>query len=127
MLEQPQIYRLMNGMDGVMIDRAKVGNVARGGFGAARDVFQAWFAAEGASTADVDAMLDELWAVLHGMASLYLDRSAAFDLERAQHARSLRPRVSFLNGSSEFTLVLLTFWMRCAAYRSNTARAILAT
>jgi len=41
--------------------------------------------AEGAFTADVDAMLDELWAVLHGMASLYLDRSAEFDLERAQH------------------------------------------
>jgi hypothetical protein len=52
-------------------------------------------------------MLDELWAVLHGMASLYLDRSAAFDLERAQHCvltllmgtRALRPRVFFLNGS----------------------------
>jgi hypothetical protein len=38
MLEQPQIYRLLNGMDGVMIDRAKVGNVARGSFGAATDV-----------------------------------------------------------------------------------------
>jgi hypothetical protein len=33
-------------------------------------------------TADVDALLDDLRAVLHGMASLYLDRSA-FDLERA--------------------------------------------
>jgi hypothetical protein len=30
------------------------------------------------------SLLDELWAVLHGMAVLYLDRSAAFDVERAQ-------------------------------------------
>jgi AcrR family transcriptional regulator len=85
MLEQPQLYRLMNGMDGVMIDREKVGSTARGSFGADKDVLQAWFVAEGAFAADVDAMLDELWAVLHGMATLYLDRSAAFDLERAQH------------------------------------------
>jgi len=85
MLEQPQIYRLMNGMDGVTIDREKVGSIARGSFGAAKEVLQAWFVAEGALTADADVMLDELWAVLHGMATLYLDRSAAFDLERAQH------------------------------------------
>jgi hypothetical protein len=31
-----------------------------------------------------DVLIDELWAVLHGMAALYLDRSAAFDLGRAQ-------------------------------------------
>lgn len=84
MLEQPQIYRLMNGMDGVTIDREKVGNIARGSFGAAKAAIQAWFVAEGALTVDVDAMLDDLWAVLHGMATLYLDRSAAFDLVRAQ-------------------------------------------
>jgi hypothetical protein len=74
----------MNGMDGVTIDREKVGSIARGGFGAAKAAVQAWFVAEGALTADVDAMLDDLWAVLHGMATLYLDRSAVFDLERAQ-------------------------------------------
>jgi hypothetical protein len=33
MLEQPHIYRLMNGMDGVMIDREKVGSTATGSFG----------------------------------------------------------------------------------------------
>jgi AcrR family transcriptional regulator len=85
MLEQPQIYRLMNGMNGVTIDREKVGSIARDSFGAAKDVLQAWFVAEGVLTADTDAMLDELWALLHGMASLYLDRSAAFDLQRAQN------------------------------------------
>jgi len=41
--------------------------------------------AEGAATADVDALPDDLWAVLHGMATLYLNRSAVFDLERVQH------------------------------------------
>jgi AcrR family transcriptional regulator len=85
MLEQPQIYRLMNGVDGVTIDREKVGSIARGSFGAAKAALQAWFVAEGALTADVDALLDDLWAVLHGMAALYLDRSVAFDVERAQH------------------------------------------
>jgi Tetracyclin repressor-like, C-terminal domain len=70
MLEQPQLYRLMNGMDGVTIDRDKVGGIARGSIGAAKAVLQAWFVAEGALTADADAMLDELWAVLHGVATL---------------------------------------------------------
>src|SRR5579859_516074 len=36
MVEQPQIYRLMNGMDGVPIDREKVGSIARSSFGAAK-------------------------------------------------------------------------------------------
>jgi AcrR family transcriptional regulator len=30
------------------------------------------------------ALIDELWAVLHGMAALSLDRAVPFDLERAQ-------------------------------------------
>jgi len=84
MLEQPQIYRLMNGMDGVTIDRDKVGSIARASFGAAKAALQACFVVEGASPLDADALLDDLWAVLHGMATLCLDRSAAFDLERAQ-------------------------------------------
>jgi hypothetical protein len=39
---------------------------------------------EDAEAGGVDILLDELWAALHGMAALYLDRSAAFDLGRAQ-------------------------------------------
>jgi hypothetical protein len=63
---------------------------------------------EGAFTAADDAMLDELWAVLHGMAILYLDRSAAFDLKRAQHcvfysvdrhSRSPHPEISSVDRS----------------------------
>jgi len=36
------------------------------------------------ATPESNVLTDELWAVLHGMAVLYLDRSAAFDLGRAQ-------------------------------------------
>jgi AcrR family transcriptional regulator len=84
MLKNKQIYRLMNGMDGVPIDRKKVGSIAQGSFEAAKAVVRAWLINENAEADVVDALIDELWAVLHGMAALYLDRSVPFDLERAQ-------------------------------------------
>jgi AcrR family transcriptional regulator len=85
MLENKQIYRLMNGMDGVPIDRERVGSIAQGSFGAAKAVVRAWLIDENAEAGGVEILMDELWAVLHGMAALYLDRSAAFDLGRAQN------------------------------------------
>jgi AcrR family transcriptional regulator len=84
MLENKQIYRLMNGMDGVPIDRERVGRIAQGSFEAAKAVVQAWLIEEDAEAGGIDILMDELWAALHGMAALYLDRSAAFDLGRAQ-------------------------------------------
>ena len=84
MLKNKQIYRLMNGMDGVPIDRKKVGSIAQGSFEAAKAVVRAWLIKENGEGDAVDVLMDELWAVLHGMAALYLDRSAAFDLGRAQ-------------------------------------------
>lgn len=84
MLKNKQIYRLMNGMDGVPIDRRKVGSIAQGSFEAAKAVVRAWLIKENGEGEAVDVLMDELWAVLHGMAALYLDRSAAFDLGRAQ-------------------------------------------
>jgi hypothetical protein len=71
-------------MDGVPIDRKKVGSIAQGSFEAAKGVVRAWLIKENAEAGMVDALIDELWAVLHGMAALYLDRSVLFDLERAQ-------------------------------------------
>ena len=84
MLKNKQIYRLMNGMDGVPIDRKKVGSIAQGSLEAAKAVVRAWLIQENAEADGVDVLMDELWAVLHGMAALYLDRSAPFDLKRAQ-------------------------------------------
>jgi hypothetical protein len=81
---QQRDYRLMNGMDGVPIDRARVGSIARGSFEAAKAALRAWLVQGNAQSDRADVLLDELWAVLHGMAALYLDRSAAFDLGRAQ-------------------------------------------
>jgi AcrR family transcriptional regulator len=84
MLKNKQIYRLMNGMDGVPIDRKKVGSIAQGSFEAAKAVIRAWLIEGNAEAFGTDVLLDELWAVLHGMAALYLDRAAAFDVGRAQ-------------------------------------------
>jgi AcrR family transcriptional regulator len=84
MLRNKQIYRLMNGMDGVPIDRKRVGRIAQGSFETAKAVVRAWLTEENAEADGADVLIDELWAVLHGMAALYLDRSVAFDLGRAQ-------------------------------------------
>ena len=84
MLKNKQIYRLMNGMDGVPIDREEVGSIAQSSFEAAKAVIRAWLIEGNGEAYGTDVLMDELWAVLHGMAALYLDRSAAFDLKRAQ-------------------------------------------
>lgn len=84
MLKNKQIYRLMNGMDGVPIDGEEVGSIAQRSFEAATAVIRAWLIDGNGEAYGTDVLMDELWAVLHGMAALYLDRSAAFDLKRAQ-------------------------------------------
>jgi AcrR family transcriptional regulator len=84
MLKNKQIYRLMNGMDGVPIDRKKVTSIAQNSFEAVQSTLRAWLVQGNAAPDGADLLLDELWAMLHGMAALYLDRSANFDLERAQ-------------------------------------------
>jgi AcrR family transcriptional regulator len=103
MLRNKQIYQLMNGMDGVPIDRKKVGGIALGSFEATKAVVRAWLIEENAEADRVDVLMDELWAVLHGMAALYLDRSAAFDLGRAQNCVAkllLGTRVQRLRGKT---------------------------
>ena len=84
MLENTPMYRLMNGMDGVPIDRKRLGRIAERSFETVKAVIQTWLIVEDAEAADVDVVVDELWAVLHGMTALYLDRFAPFDLRRAQ-------------------------------------------
>jgi AcrR family transcriptional regulator len=85
MLEHTQLYRLMNGMDGVPIDKAVVAQSAQSlcklVAKAVRPVM-----AEDASEAERQVLADELWALLHGMAALYLDRVAPFNLERVTNA-----------------------------------------
>ena len=85
MLEHTQLYRLMNGMDGVPIDKDAVSRSAQNLCKAIADAVQP-LAGEGATAADGRILADELWALLHGMAALYLDRFAPFDLERVTNA-----------------------------------------
>jgi AcrR family transcriptional regulator len=88
-LEHKQLYRLMNGMDGVPIDNKAIGKSAES---LCRIVADAVLPLLGdklgdeAHQAEARMLADELWALLHGMASLYLDRSAPFDLARVTNA-----------------------------------------
>jgi AcrR family transcriptional regulator len=67
MLKNKQIYRLMNGMEGVPIDREEVGSIAQRSFEAAKAVIRAWLIEENAEADGADVLMDERWAVLHGM------------------------------------------------------------
>ncbi len=84
MTEHTRIYRLMNGMDGVPIDRPALAEAARRIFADLGRPVRDWAAAEGLEDLDAAGLVDELWALLHGMAMLQLDRAAPFDLQRAQ-------------------------------------------
>ena len=84
MLENEQLYRLVNGMDGVLIDRDRVTAVAQRSFEAATANVQAWLTAACGCDSGAGLLLEDLWAVLHGMAILHLDRSAPFDVTRAK-------------------------------------------
>ena len=84
MLENEQVYRLMNGMDGVAIDRERVRAFSQRRFENAIAILQAWLITALGSDSGAAPLFDDLWAVLHGMAALYLDRSAPFDRSRAR-------------------------------------------
>jgi AcrR family transcriptional regulator len=85
MLENTQLYRLMNGMDGVPIDNEVVGRSAQS-LCTAIGVAIRPLAGKNTTEAEAQMVAEELWALLHGMAMLYLDRSAPFDLHRATNA-----------------------------------------
>jgi AcrR family transcriptional regulator len=85
MLEHTQLYRLANGMDGVPIDRVVVGRSAQTLCKAIGTAVRS-VAGENTTEAESQALADELWALLHGMAALNLDRFAPFDLTRASIA-----------------------------------------
>jgi AcrR family transcriptional regulator len=83
--EHTQLYRLVNGMDGVPIDKAAVGRSAQS---LCKIVAEAVLplVGESAGEADGQVLADELWALLHGMSALYMDRVAPFDLARVTNA-----------------------------------------
>jgi AcrR family transcriptional regulator len=81
MLRHTQLYRLANGMDGVPIDRKVVARSAQSLCKAIGDKVQPLL-----TEADRAALVDELWALMHGMAALYLDRFAPFDLKKVTNA-----------------------------------------
>ena len=81
MLEHKQLYRLANGMDGVPIDRDVVAGSAQSLCTVIAGIVRPLMAGK-ATQAEAQMLADELWALLHGMASLHLDRFAPFDLAR---------------------------------------------
>ena len=96
MVENTQLYRLMNGMDGVPIDREAVTEVAQRIFVVPARTVDRWFACNSAAAVGGGNAVNEIWALLHGMATLYLDRSIPFTVQQAQQSvlNLLRGRIS---------------------------------
>lgn len=85
MLEHTQLYRLMNGMDGVPIDKEVVSRSAQSLCQVIADTVGP-LVGETASEPDSRTLADELWALLHGMAVLHMDRFAPFELTKVRNA-----------------------------------------
>jgi AcrR family transcriptional regulator len=85
MLDHKQLYRLANGMDGVPIDRDVVAGSAQSLCAFIADIVRPLMGCN-ATQAEAHMLADELWAMLHGMASLHQDRFAPFDLARITNA-----------------------------------------
>ena len=86
MLEQSQTYRLMNGMGDAPVDGSALAQAAQKICDLTGEALQLWFAAHGAEFTEVDELADTVWALLHGMASLYLGRAASFTEQQAKSA-----------------------------------------
>lgn len=85
MLEHTQLYRLVNGMDGVPIDKSAMVRSAQSLCKAVAAAVQPLLG-ENAREGDGQMLADATWALLHGMAALFMDRVAPFDLKKATHA-----------------------------------------
>lgn len=85
MIEHTQLYRLVNGMDGVPIDKTVVGQSAQSLCKVVANAVRPLLGKNGGE-ADGQILADELWALLHGMSALYMDRVAPFDLARVTSA-----------------------------------------
>ena len=79
-LENTQLYRLMNGMDGPLVDNEEVSRAAQSLCMFLASAVQPLLG-RGGTEAEAMVLTYELWALLHGMAALYLDRSVPFDVE----------------------------------------------
>ncbi len=91
MMEQNHMYRLMNGMDGVPVEGKVIGTAAREVCELTGRAIEYWLAAQTdgpgiVSATALDELTDAVWALLHGMASLYLGRAARFDSKQARRA-----------------------------------------
>jgi AcrR family transcriptional regulator len=95
-LENKQLYRLMNGMDGAIIEKERVTAVAQRIFEPAIAIVEAWLLVACCLKSGSELLFDNLWAILHGMAILHLDRSVPFDVRRAKDCVS-----NFLIGTKQ--------------------------
>jgi len=85
MSDHSHLYRLMNGMDSAPINKEVLRQSAHSLCEMVAIAVRPLLGKE-ASDADARIVADELWALLHGMATLYLDRAAPFDVARATSA-----------------------------------------
>ncbi len=69
MLEHTQLYRLVNGMDGVAIDTSVVSRSAQSLCKVVAEAVRPMLG-KNAGEDDGQILADELWALLHGMSAL---------------------------------------------------------
>ena len=58
--------------------------MAQRSFEAPTAILEVWLATACGSGSGVGLLFEDLWAVLHGMSVLHLDRSAPLDMQRAK-------------------------------------------
>jgi hypothetical protein len=73
MLDHPQLYRLVNGMDGVPIDKTILDQSAQSLCKVVAAAVRPLLG-ENAGEGDGQILADELWVLLHGMSALYIER-----------------------------------------------------
>ncbi|GAA4632304.1 hypothetical protein GCM10023196_065180 [Actinoallomurus vinaceus] len=80
----PELYKAMNGMDGVPFGTAETPQEAKNAFRVFRIALQGIAEARGAELADPPGAVDTLWAYLHGCVSLAMAGRIADGPERAR-------------------------------------------
>jgi AcrR family transcriptional regulator len=80
-LNNAQLYRLMNGAEG---GGELLGQAAEKVCACATEAIEDWLADKRATGVNAAELADEVWALLHGMAMLRLDRGIPFEAEQVR-------------------------------------------
>ncbi|WP_344874801.1 TetR/AcrR family transcriptional regulator [Nonomuraea antimicrobica] len=80
----PELYHVMHGLDGVPFGTAETPADAQRTFALCRDAVVRQAAAQGYAITDPDAIVETIWAYLHGFVTLTMGKRLVGDRERAR-------------------------------------------